>query len=224
MRSIFLLSGLIITLSACGSPRQFGDPSAAAGTGYDGDATGKYRQEEQALNQDRLVTYDARLRLQTPAPDSLGHRVRLVAERYDGYMVEQNPGSTTVRVPAASLELVLNELETLGKVKEKNITGRDVTGQHTDLSLRLDNARQARQRYLALLDRAQSVEELLPVERELERLTLLIETLESNLQRLDHELAYASVTAFYEAKVKPGLLGYIGLGLYHGVKWLFVRN
>jgi hypothetical protein len=48
--------------------------------------------------------------------------------------------------------------------------------------------------------------------------------LKERLNRLSHLEAYATITVDLQEKVKPGLIGYVFVGLYQGVKWLFVRN
>ena len=60
--------------------------------------------------------------------------------------------------------------------------------------------------------------------RELERLNETIGLLKGRMARLDHLEAYSTINVELRERKKPGLLGYIGLGAYHAVKWLFVRN
>ena len=62
-------------------------------------------------------------------------------------------------------------------MKYKSITGKDVTDEHYDLNIRLENAQLARDRYLELLNRAQTVDETLKVEKELERLNTELDLL-----------------------------------------------
>lgn len=35
---------------------------------------------------------------------------------------------------------------------------------------------------------------------------------------------YSTITVSLSERKKPGILGYIGIGVYHAIKWLFVRN
>jgi hypothetical protein len=88
----------------------------------------------------------------------------------------------------------------------------------------LDNASNARKRYLELLAKAETVEAALKVEKELERLNGEIDSLEGKINQLKHLSEYSTITVYLEEKVKPGILGYVGIGLYESVKWIFVRN
>ena len=48
--------------------------------------------------------------------------------------------------------------------------------------------------------------------------------LKGKMARIGHLEAYSTISVELRERKKPGLLGYIGLGVYHAVKWLFVRN
>lgn len=77
---------------------------------------------------------------------------------------------------------------------------------------------------MELLEKAQTVEEILKVEKELERLNGEIDQLKGKIKRYDHLTQLATITIHLEEKKKLGILGYISVGLYKAVKWLFVRN
>jgi len=82
----------------------------------------------------------------------------------------------------------------------------------------------SRERYLELLARAENVQSALLVEKELERLNSEIEFLKGKLNKTSHLVDFATLTISIKEKVKPGLLGYVGIGLFEVVKWLFIRN
>ena len=88
----------------------------------------------------------------------------------------------------------------------------------------ITKSQQARGRYLDLLDQAATVDEILKVEKELERLNETIDLLKGKMNRIDHLDTYATITINLRERQKPGILGYIGIGLYRSVRWLFVRG
>ncbi|MBL4577871.1 MAG: DUF4349 domain-containing protein, partial [Flavobacteriales bacterium] len=90
--------------------------------------------------------------------------------------------------------------------------------------IRLDNAEKSRKRYLELLNMANTVSQALLVEHELERLNQTIDLLKGKINRMSHLTAYATITINLKEEVKPGVLGYMGIAIYHSVKWLFVRG
>jgi hypothetical protein len=73
-----------------------------------------------------------------------------------------------------------------------------VTEQYLDVSLRLKNAREVRDRIAALLASAKTVEDSLKVERELERLSSEIERMEGRLKFLRDRAAYSTITISFQ--------------------------
>lgn len=173
---------------------------------------------------DRKILYDADLTLTVEAPDSTSSYIQAIAKRYGGYVNEIGTYRSIIRVESKALNAAIDELSQLGRLDRKSIRGQDVTEAYLDYQIRLDNAQQARSRYLDLLDKAATVDEILKVEKELERLNETIDLLKGKMNRIDHLDAYATITINLRERKKPGVLGYIGLGLYRGVKWLFVRG
>ncbi len=122
------------------------------------------------------------------------------------------------------LDTAIAAIAALGEITSKNIIGNDVTDRYTDYEIRLENAQSARKRYLELLSQAENVSAALMVEKELERLNTEIDLLEGQMRSITQNVQYSSITVYLNEKVKPGILGYIGIGIYEGVKWLFVRG
>lgn len=84
--------------------------------------------------------------------------------------------------PADFLGLV-TELEKLGIVESKNISGQDVTEEYYDLAAELENALEVRQRFFELLKKAGDVDDAIRVEQELERVG-------SNVNRIKGRMKY----------------------------------
>lgn len=173
---------------------------------------------------DRKIIFNAFLTLSVDVQDSVAVEIKKIAKRYNGYVQEEGTYRAVVRVKANSLDSAINELGALGKLKEKRLSGKDVTEDFLDFDIRLTNAQKARERYLELLQQAENVEAALKVEKELERLNEVIELLKGKMNRIEHLSQYATIHINLQEHKKPGVLGYIGLGFYHAVKWLFVRN
>lgn len=197
------------------------NPGNEAGRG----ALGGDKLEEKDQNvTDRMINYSASVSLDVKNSDSVTKRVVAVAKKYEGYMTSSGSTYVTISVKSSHFQEALNEIYTFGKVSSKNISGQDVTDQFTDLKVRLDNANRTRARYLELLNKAANVTEMVSIERELERLNLDIDRLTGSLNKLQHENDYSSITVYAYKKKKPGVVGYVFVGLYKGVKWLFVRG
>ncbi len=238
MRNIlFLLVILSSTLSSCYRKMNVSEASrtqqstaglsddylaSTAATEYD--MEDKAKSAENAYNSERKVLFSAYLSMVVEEPDSTNLRLQDIAKKHKGYINEIGTYRTTIRVKSELLEQAVEEISQLGKVQNKNIHGQDVTEAYFDDQIRLGNAEKARDRYLELLAKAENVEAALKVERELERLNGTIDMLKGRMNRVNHLAEFSTITINLNKKKEPGILGYVGIGLYRAVKWLFVRN
>ncbi len=172
----------------------------------------------------RVIQYSATINMDTDTPDTLFKKVLELTGKNEGYLLKSEKDRITVRIPTQQFSAFLNALSGFGKVVSKDIQGTDVTEEYYDLTTRLDNAQKTRQRYLELLNRAQSVESALAVERELERLNRDIDMLSGRINRLKHLADFSTITITTTAPVRPGPIGYVFYAAYVAVKWLFVWN
>jgi hypothetical protein len=173
---------------------------------------------------DRLVVADAAIEIQSVEPDSVHARVIDMAFQYDGYVLNAGGEASSIRIPAENFREAIRQVEKLGKVTSEKITGQDVTDNFEDLEVRLNNAEKTRQRYLALLDQANSINEILTLERELERLNKEIELYKGKIGRLQHLVEYCTITVKTTQEIRPGPISYLLYGLDSGVRWMFVWN
>lgn len=179
---------------------------------------------DQKEDQNRVVIYNANLRVEIKSPDSCNSQLEKIAEQHGGYVVSLGNRRSVIRVKAENLNKAIGDVSQLGKVQNKTIYGEDVTESFIDNQIRLENAKNARKRYLELLEKAENVEAALKVEIELERLNGQIDLYEGTLRKLTHLSDYSTLTVDLEEKVKPGILGYVGIGIWGGMRWLFVRS
>jgi hypothetical protein len=105
-------------------------------------------------------------------------------------------GQITFEVPAAKFEDTLVALRRLGTTTDIQMSGVDVSGQYVDLQARLANARAQRDAYIALLDRAQSVQDILAVQDKLGAVTGQIEEYQGRLDALNQTTTYATITVW----------------------------
>jgi hypothetical protein len=132
--------------------------------------------------------------------------VRNLVELEQGYIAgtdaQVNPstndairtGVITFMVPAAKFDATIDELTKLGKVQNEHISGQDVSTQYVDLQARLVNEEAQRDAMLALLAKAQTVEQIIAVQNQLGQITGQIEQLKGQISYLDHNTAFSTVT------------------------------
>lgn len=103
-------------------------------------------------------------------------------------------GQVTFQVPAAKFDDTLVALRRMGTTTNIQMSGIDVSGQYVDVQARLANARAQRDAYLALLGRAQSVQEIIAVQDKLGAVTGQIEEYQGQLDALNQTTTYGTIT------------------------------
>ena len=138
--------------------------------------------------------------------DSSLARVRSVVQIEQGYVsgtdAQASPvtndqirtGVISFMVPAANFDAAIDALSNLGKVTNYHISGQDVSAQYVDLQARLANEEAQRNAMLALLAKAQTVEQIIMVQNQIGQITGQIEQLKGQIQYIDHNVAFSTIS------------------------------
>lgn len=159
-------------------------------------------------------------------------------EQFGGYIssedVSRRPGRIrnrlTARVPAGRFEPLMDTLAAVAlQVDERKVDVKEVTRKFVDLQARLRTHRAAEERYLALLDRANSVEDVLAVVEELRQVRTEIERIQGQFNYLKNRIALSTITLiFYQNKdlpaevAAPGFFSRVGSAFVDG--WTDLLN
>ena len=133
-----------------------------------------------------------------------------------------------IRVPAEALDPTISDASALGRVLSRTISESDVTTRYIDTEARLKTRLALRDRLKSLLETATTVEDVPNIERELARVQGEIDAMQGQLDYLDRQVAESAldltlqIPAVTPPETKPGPLGYVALGIWKAVKWLFV--
>ena len=137
-----------------------------------------------------------------------------LAVNLNGYVVssriwgeeEEMRGQISIRVPDEQFESCLAKLRELAiRVESESTDSQDVTEEYIDLVARLKNAEATESQYLALLDRATDVEDILKIYDSLSRVRSEIEQIKGRMQYLERtsSMSLISVRLEPEASAKP---------------------
>ncbi len=126
-------------------------------------------QQAQPAASRRILVYNAALQLAVARVEPSVTTVKALAEELGGYMERMDGNSITIRIPAAEFFPTVARLEQMGTVIRKNINTLDVTDEYVDLELRLKNAQATLRRLEEILADADSVPDVLAVEKEVAR-------------------------------------------------------
>lgn len=139
------------------------------------------------------------LRLAVRDPEARAEEAIALAESLGGGLVSREDLSLVVRVPSGRFREALAGLEGLGDLLERQVLVEELSEQVRDLRVRLQSAREVRERLLALQrQRSTTVEEALAIERELEELNREIAELEAALASLEDEVRWSSIALVFE--------------------------
>ncbi len=109
----------------------------------------------------------------------------------------QKSGNITLRIPSSGFETALKQAKDMATfVSHEQVSGQDVTEQYIDLAARLRNAEAQEQVYLTVLDSARSVSDVLEVQRELSNIRATIESYKGQIQYLENQTSYATLSIF----------------------------
>jgi len=99
----------------------------------------------------------------------------------------------TIRVPKTAFMDMKTGLESLGYVTNTNYWTENVTARYMDIESRLATYRTEEERLLAMLEKADTVEDMLNIEDRLASVRYNIESLTSTLTNWDSKLSYSTV-------------------------------
>lgn len=143
---------------------------------------------------DRLIIRTGDLVVRSGNPEEVGARATGLVGASGGYVILRENNTYTFRVPAEKFDAVFEALAALGAVVHRRVDALDVTEEVQDLELRLRNARALRDRYEELLKRAEKVEDVLAIQRELAGVTETIERLEGQMKARMNDVKMSRIT------------------------------
>ncbi len=155
-----------------------------------------------------MLIYTADLDLQTAREDVVPTIDRIVdaATELGGYLVRRTDTSVQVRIPSATFRDGVRRVETFGEVLHRAVSAQDVSEEFRDLEVRLQNLRAVRRRLEEFLARAGSMADALQVERELERVTREIDTIEGRMRFFAARVAFSLVTVNVHARTEQAVI------------------
>lgn len=143
---------------------------------------------------ERLRVYSADLDLSVAGLENARDTVITIAQDSGGYVESSQGNFVVIRVPAASFDRVLAEIEGIGTVRSRSVRTADVTDQFFDLERRLEIAETSRGRLNQLLERTEDADERVAILREIRRLTEEIERLRASFESLAQLIAYSRIS------------------------------
>ena len=163
---------------------------------------------------DRKIIQDTSLDLQVEDVSKAYDDVERIALTAGGFVLDssvaanqdQPQANLTIRVPTIQYQKVVDDLRGLAvKVENETSKAQDVTQEYTDLQARLRSAQALEATYLGLLDRAETIDDILKIQSYLTPVRLEIEQIQGQMNVVDNlsSLATISVSLSTEPPAPP---------------------
>ncbi len=217
MRKLALLIAAPLLLAACGqaaSPASSGRtgvgapgpvPAADAASGYGGIAATTQGKDVPTVvvSGDRNLILTAKIDMRSKDPWTTSDRAQAIASGLGGDVLslsqsgsgDTRNASLTIRVPSNRFGDALQQLKSLeGEVATSGVSAQDVTDQFVDLQARLTAKQAEEQRYLAIVARANTIDEILKVDASLGNVRTQIEQLTAQINSIKARTEFSTIS------------------------------
>lgn len=150
----------------------------------------------------RKIIQTANLQIEVKDLKNSNDKILILVDKFKGFVASSNNwvdpnnqqfSSFTLRIPVNGFYPALSQLEKMGLVKQRTMGGQDVTEEYIDVDSRLKNLKLQEERYREILAKASKVQDVLDVERELERVRAEIESLQNRMNYLNNQVSLATI-------------------------------
>ena len=180
-------------------------PAADAASGYSGIAatTSSKDVPTVVLSGDRNLILTAKIDMRSKDPWVTADRAQAIATALGGDVLnlsqsgnsDTRSASLTIRVPSTRFGDALQQLKSLeGEVQTSGVSAQDVTDQFVDLQARLTAKQAEEQRYLAILNRANTIDEILKVDASLGNVRTQIEQLTAQINSIKNRTEFSTIS------------------------------
>ena len=161
------------------------------------------------------IIYSAEARIETVDFDKSVSDVYVLLDAYGGFIENSYIGGAnyyqkyydyqtyrnaqfTLRVPVSAFNTVIGALETLGNVTSRSSNAENITAQFTDNESRLATYRTEETRLLAMLEKADTVADMITIETRLSEVRYQIESITSQLKNWQNQVDYSTVNIWLD--------------------------
>lgn len=195
--------------------------------------------------QDRKLVKEGNVSFLTESIKETAPKVRQSIKKHKGFVSNETANNYSysrnftlvARIPVDSFDQFIVELEKIaGSFESRNIGVKDVTAQFVDTEARLKAKKEVEKSYIAILEKAKTIKEILSVRKLLGDIRGEIESIEGQLKLLQDQTSFSTVTIiFYEKNeqvfsfvsdlgraFKGGWNGFLQILIAASYAWVFI--
>jgi len=152
---------------------------------------------------DRNLILTAKIDMRSKDPWATSDRAQAIASGLGGDVLNLSQSGTadtrsaslTIRVPSSRFGDALQQLKSLeGEIQTSGVSAQDVTDQFVDLQARLTAKQAEEQRYIAILNRANTIDEILKVDSSLGSVRTQIEQLTAQINSIKNRTEFSTIS------------------------------
>jgi hypothetical protein len=152
---------------------------------------------------DRNLILTAKIDMRSKDPWATADRAQAIASGLGGDVLNLSQSGTadtrnaslTIRVPSSRFGDALQQLKSLeGEIQTSGVSAQDVTDQFVDLQARLTAKQAEEQRYIAILNRANTIDEILKVDASLGNVRTQIEQLTAQINSIKNRTEFSTIS------------------------------
>ena len=174
MKNILISIFMAITLAACSGSARNNYDHASDKSVTNGVAVSKSQTE-------RMFSRSASLRLSVDDNKTAYSKISTGVGNIGGHVESVSNKHITVSIPTNELDRFIEWLDDIGKVRDLEIFGRDVTDSQSNLSSELQVLQASRDRYQSMFNNAETTSDKIKIQAELDRLDIRIQQLERRI-------------------------------------------
>lgn len=204
---MFTNYGGVATMESAGLGESFGgvvsQKAIAPGVAMDIASDESRTASDSSVSADKKIKKNGSLNLYVKNVEESINGVKTVANNLKGLVLNSNISKTssgskygyiTIKVPVSSFEQAMSDLKKLAvEVENENTEATDVTEEYTDLESQLKNLKAEEAQYLQIMNRAQTVEEILNVSSRLSDVRGRIEYTQGRINYLGRQVDMSTI-------------------------------
>jgi hypothetical protein len=184
------------------------------------------------MTKDLMVIKTADVTYEVEDVDKATDEVVTVVSKYNAFILDSHKykdeygfsySMVTVRIKPEYFEKAIKDLHdgVEGELINEQITGEDVTAEYIDVKARLENKLEVQRRFNEYLDtQTRTLDDIITVERELERIGEDVERLKGQIRYLENRVALSTITVNVQEPSAPTIPGGKRT-FWEDIKWAF---